>query len=137
MRSDNSSTGMKIIRAKNGKIIETAEGILCEYVNNDGNITLKFVQTHSSCSTSSSTTENASIMPCSITLATTQENNYNKNIEKFFIAHDFLLSSSDTSNDEELQYICLMQKKKKLRTKHCIRNVIDQYTEEETFKKNM
>lgn len=63
--SDNSSTGMKIIRDENEKIIKTAEGILCECVDSGGNVKLKFVGARLTCSTSSSATENASIIPCS------------------------------------------------------------------------
>jgi len=68
-------------------------------------------------------------MPCSTTISDT-ENNSDKSIEKFVIVHDFLLSSSDSSN-EELQYTYLLQKKKMPRVKHYIKNVVDQYTEEE------
>ena len=59
-----------------------------------------------------------------------QENGSN-NVGKFIVAHDFLLSSSDSSDFEELQYIYLMQKKKIPRVKHYIRNVVDQYTDEQ------
>jgi len=71
-------------------------------------------------------------MPCSTTVSDT-ENNSDKNIEKFVIAHDFLLSSSDSSN-EELQYTYftyLLRKKRMPRVKYYIKNVVDQYTEEE------
>ncbi|XP_077278512.1 uncharacterized protein LOC143906340 [Temnothorax americanus] len=122
-------TSVKICRDENGQIIKTNEGILYEYVDNDGNTTLKFLPTtHPFCSESSSSTsvESESIMPCSTTASTTQENNCNKNVEKLVIAHDFLLSSSDSSN-EELQYTCLVQKKRMLRVKHYIKNIVDQY----------
>jgi len=33
---NNNSNNPKIIRDENGKIIKTAEGILCEYVDSDG-----------------------------------------------------------------------------------------------------
>jgi len=56
---------MKIVRDENGEIIKTAEGILCECLNSDGSTSLKFLPiTNSSCSESSSTIENESIMPC-------------------------------------------------------------------------
>jgi len=67
-------------------------------------------------------------MPCSTTVSDTK-NNSDKNIEKFVIAHDFLLSSSDNSN-EELQYTYytyLLRKKRMPRVKYYIKNVVDQY----------
>ncbi|XP_018399999.1 PREDICTED: putative nuclease HARBI1 [Cyphomyrmex costatus] len=129
-RLENNSVNMKIVRDESGKMIQSAEGILCEYVDSDGNTTLKFVQTTDSCcSESLSEIESENIMPCSTIVNTTQENNF-KNVQKFIIAHDFLFSSSDSS-DEELQYL-LVQKRKIPRMKHFIRDVIDQYTAEES-----
>jgi len=67
-------------------------------------------------------------MPCSTTVSNTENNS--DNVKKFVITHDFLLSSSDSSN-EELEYTYLLQKKRMPRVKHYIKNVVDQYTEEE------
>jgi len=40
--TENSNTSNpKIIRDKNGKVIKTAEGILCEYVDSDGKYFIK------------------------------------------------------------------------------------------------
>ncbi|XP_018358654.1 PREDICTED: uncharacterized protein LOC108768251 [Trachymyrmex cornetzi] len=91
-RLENNSVNMKIVRDESGKMIQTAEGILCEYVDSDGNTTLKFAQIDSCCSQLLSETESENIMPCSTIVNTTQENF--KNVQKFVIAHEFLFSSS-------------------------------------------
>lgn len=68
-------------------------------------------------------------MPCS-TIVNTTENNC-ENIKKLVVAYDYLLSSSDSSF-EEFQYTYLIKQKKRVsRIKHYIRNVVDQYSEEE------
>lgn len=50
-------------------------------------------------------------------------------IEKLIV--DYLLSSSDSSDEELLLYTHLMRKKKIPRMKHCITSVVDQYTAED------
>ena len=73
-------------------------------------------------------------MPCS-TINTTQEKT-NENMHKLVFACDYLLSSSDSS-DDELQYIYVMQKKKIQRIKHYVTNIVDHYTEEEVKYNNI
>ncbi|XP_077260457.1 uncharacterized protein LOC143896434, partial [Temnothorax americanus] len=43
---------IKIVRDEHGEMIKTAQGILCEEVDRDGNTTLKFLQTTSNASSS-------------------------------------------------------------------------------------
>ncbi|XP_018400001.1 PREDICTED: uncharacterized protein LOC108777574 [Cyphomyrmex costatus] len=65
VRLENNSVNMKIVRDESGKMIQLAEGILCEYVDSDGNTTLKFVQTTDSCCSESLSEIESENMPCS------------------------------------------------------------------------